>query len=571
MPTLAEAAVLGSELAEARAASLLSNFRLTPATLMARIDPTWIPAKWLQYLSLEIARAIAEGNRGLLISAPPRHGKSMLSTVATPLWVLENFPEKNVVVATYGEELSTDFSRQIRDHIQQNQDILNVRLRGDTQRVQNFLTTKGGGLKAVGLRGTITGRGANVLVIDDYIKEAKEAMSPTYLEDLWTWYRTVARTRLEPGAVVIILATRWVAEDLHGRIMRSQKQTGRSFYKYIQLPAVYEPTLTIEGPDGRPSKIPDLEARDIIGRKYGEVLFPQRYNKESIEDIRTEVGSRWFEAMFQQNPLSDDNVVFNLGWIKKITRREFMTRLEDFGGQRHRLKWGRYWDMASTKEAGDFSAGPRCLYNQDNEHFYIESMERGQWSAGTAELRFAEAVEKDNSLTPDFKIGMEQEPGSSGKYSIRHFEKIAREKVKGKQVKEFPATQSKLLNAQPFFAAAEAGNVYVIVDDDHDLIADKDEMHTKWVRELFAELELFPEVDHDDQVDAVSGCYKLLTGKTGLKASIGRKMGRDSTGVDPNDPRTAQQTTTSRRGGITFGRSSGVARMVGGTRLARRV
>ncbi|MEB3025954.1 hypothetical protein, partial [Parvimonas sp. M13] len=88
----------------------------------------------------------------------------------TPLWTLENFQTKNVVIATYGEELSSDFSRQVRDMIWNNQDLLSVRLRQDTQRVTNFLTTKGGGLKAVGLRGAITGRGADVLIIDDYIK-----------------------------------------------------------------------------------------------------------------------------------------------------------------------------------------------------------------------------------------------------------------------------------------------------------------------------------------------------------------------------------------------------------------
>ncbi|MEB3090059.1 hypothetical protein, partial [Parvimonas sp. M20] len=87
----------------------------------------------------------------------------------------------------------------------------------------------------------ITGRGADVLIIDDYIKEPKEATSATYLEDLWTWYRTVARTRLEPGAVVIILATRWVSNDIHGRIMKQQAESGRNFFEYVRLPALYEP------------------------------------------------------------------------------------------------------------------------------------------------------------------------------------------------------------------------------------------------------------------------------------------------------------------------------------------
>jgi predicted phage terminase large subunit-like protein len=553
-----------TSLAQARAASVLSDWRMTPATLMSKLNPWWIPSRWLQYLSFQIAEAIARGNCGLLISAPPRHGKSKLSTVATPIWALENFPDKNVIVATYGEDLSTDFSREVRDTIEQNPDLLNVRLRSDTKRVQNFLTTQGGGLKAVGLRGAITGRGADVLVIDDYIKEPKEAMSPTYLEDLWTWWLTVARTRLEPGAVVIILATRWVADDLHGRIMRQQKLKGRSFFKYINMPAVFEPQKVVgEDAAGHPHYEPDHEAKDFLGRKYGDVLFPERYTKEMIYDLREDLTNRWFQAMFQQKPLSDENVVVNLNWFKKITRTEFKRRCkEEF--DRSKMVWGRAWDMASTKEAGDYSAGPRALYMKDTQDLYIESMKRGQWSAATAEFEFAKTVEEDFQLDSDFKVGMEQEPGSSGKYSVRHFEKIARERVKGAKVKEFPSTTSKLLRAEPFLAGLEHGHVYIVVDDEHDLLTtDKDEFRTVWVRELFQELELFPEAAHDDQMDALAITYLLLSGKLSLKASIGRKLGENGQSKDIYHRMLGDQPTQSHHRGATFGRSRGLNSAVG--------
>ena len=553
------------ELRQARAADILTNWRLTPATLMSRLDPAWIPARWLQYLSLEIARCVARGNCGLLISAPPRHGKSMLSTIATPLWTLENFPRKNVVVATYGEELSTDFSRKIRDMIQQNQDLLNVRLRDDTRRVQNFLTTEGGGLKAVGLRGVITGRGADVFVLDDYIKEPKEAMSPTYLEDLWTWWLTVARTRLEPGAVVIILATRWVADDLHGRIEAKQKQTGRSFFKYIKLPAIYEPHDRVPDPTDpeRTILIPNYEARDILGRKFGDVLFPERYNRDSILELREDLTNRWFSAMFQQDPLSDENAVVNLHWFKKVVRSDFIQRVKDMETAGDKLVWVRGWDMASTKEAGDYTSAPRCLYNKTTDTFYIESMKRGQWSAARAELEFTKAIEEDFGLDKDFKVGMEQEPGSSGKYSIRHFEKLGREKVKGIKVTEFPAVTSKLLRAEPFLGALEHGRVHIVVDHKEDLLVeDKNELRTSWVREYFAELEPFPEAAHDDQVDSTVVAYLHATGKKSLRASIGRKLDKagrsvDSTGIDSGE---TPRTTKSR--GATFGRRAGTSRAI---------
>lgn len=511
-------------LSEARASKLLSTWKLTPATLYSKLHSDWIPAKWLQYLSFEIASAVARGNCGLLISAPPRHGKSMLITQATPIWALENFPQKNVVVATYGEELSSDFSRQVRDDILGNQDILTVRLRNDTQRVTNFLTTQGGGLKAVGLGGAITGRGAHIFILDDYIKQAKEAMSATYLEDLWTWYRTVARTRLEPGAVVIIVATRWVTNDLHGRIETHQKTTGSNFFKIIKLPA-----LSMG------------ESVDLLGRPKDETLFPERYTKDDILEIKRDVGTRWFGAMFQQDPQGDENAAVNPEWFKTISRPNFESVLERLRKNPSQMKWVRSWDLASTKEAGDFTAGARCLYDKTSGDFFIEDMIRGQYSSAKVEALFKSAVESDELACPGIEIGIEQEPGSSGAYTIRHFESIAKTQVPNKKVTEHKATNAKLLNSQPLLAAAEAGNVYYV--------------EGPWNGDFIEELSLYPEGANDDQMDAVSNAYKQATGKKPMAGAFGRseaavnagKTGSEKVNIPP-------KYATPQRKRLTFGR-----------------
>jgi predicted phage terminase large subunit-like protein len=223
------------------------------------------------------------------------------------------------------------------------------------------------------------------------------------------------------------------------------------------------------------------------------------------------------------------------------------------------LQWGRGWDMASTKEAGDYTSGPRALYHKDTGDIYLESMKRGQWSAATAEFEFTKAVEEDLDLDPDFKIGMEQEPGSSGKYSVRHYEKLARETVKGVSVKEFPAVTSKLLRATTFLAALEHGHVYVVVDDEADLYCeDKNDLRTLWVRTLFEEMELFPEGAHDDQVDGTVVLYQLLSGKIGLKASIGRRLGANGRSVDLLDGLNGRTPSGLKRKGATFGRRQGL-------------
>lgn len=512
---------LKNRAAQVKMQQILANYRLTPATLMTKLNDWFIPSKWVQYLSMEIAQCISRGSCGLLISAPPRHGKSELSTVGTPLWTLENFPWKNVVIATYGEELSTDFSLKVRDGIQNNQHLLNVRLRKDAQRLSNFLTTRGGGLKAVGLGGAITGRGADVLIIDDYIKQAKEAMSASYLEDLWTWFSTVARTRLEPGGVIIILATRWVANDLHGRIMANQKLTGRSFYKYIQLPALA------------------TEDNDVLGRRFGEPLFPERYSQADLHAIRDEVGARWFEAMFQQNPQGNDTATTNPDWLKPMTREEFQDWVALRRNKAGRLTVGRSWDFASTKNAGDFTSGPRCFYDPMEDIYVIEDMIRGQYSSNKVESVFQNSLKEDRKHWSNFKVGMEQEPGSSGAYAVRHFQKLASEASPGILLHETRASggPGKLLNAQPFLAACEAGKVYIV--------------QGPWTPAFIEEFTLFPEGAHDDQIDAVSHTYKMLTGKKGISSTWGRSAAaRQAASTIKSRAPSSQRTSV----GATFGR-----------------
>lgn len=487
---------------------MLTDYKLTPATLMAKLDPSYIASKWVLYLSWKIAQCVSKGSCGLLISAPPRHGKSRLATIATPLWVLENFPTYNVGVVTYGEDLSTDFSREIRDYVQQNQNLLDVRLRSDVTRVANFLTTSGGGLKAVGLRGTITGRGFNVLVVDDYIKEPKEAQSAAYLEGLYTWYQTVARTRLEPGAVIIILATRWVKNDLHGKLMKLQEMTGRNFFEVVALPALaHDPAVV----DGLPLNKRPLGYPDPLGRAPGEALFPERYTREDMENMRMELQGRWWEAMFQQNPMGDEGSVIDTSMFGLVTKAEYEEIIRDVLTHPTNYRIGRYWDMASTKDAGDYTVGCRAILNIKTKRFLIDHIVRGQWNETKAEAMFSAIAEQDARIFPNVQIGMEQEPGASGKYAVRHFQKILdkHDTTRRIQAENAASKGSKLLAAGPFIAAIEKGQIDLL---DEPL----------WRQDFLDEVETFPEGLHDDQVDAASGVFRLLNGLIGQSPVWGR-------------------------------------------------
>jgi predicted phage terminase large subunit-like protein len=499
-----------SSLGQVKAAQLLSDYRMTPATLMARLDPNYIASQWVLYLSWKIAQCVAKGSCGLLISAPPRHGKSRLATVATPLWILETFPQYMTGVVTYGEDLSTDFSREIRDYVTQYPNLLNVRLRQDVKRVANFLTQSGGGLKAVGLRGAITGRGFNVLVIDDYIKEPKEAESASYLESLWTWYRTVARTRLEPGAVIIIVATRWVKNDLHGKLMKLQELTGRNFFEYVSLPAIAYDTPMKDGVILPESHWP-LGYPDPIGRAPGEPLFPERYTLQDLENLRMEVGSRWFEAMFQQNPQGDEGSVINVEDFNTMSAEEYDILRREIRATPSNFKIARWWDMASTKNAGDYTSGARLILNIKSGSTVVDHIVRGQFGPAKAEAIFKTTSELDLRTFPQsWHVGMEEEPGSSGKYSIRHFQQIL-DSVDGSAriAHESAATKgSKLLNAQPYLAHIETGKASIL--------------EANWNQDFLDEFESFPEGLKDDQVDSTSGAYRLAKGLIGQSPVWGR-------------------------------------------------
>lgn len=131
---------------------IANNWKLTPATFAYQISRgTWIPSPHLMYISSRVAKAVANGNGRIIISAPPRHGKSQLTSIYTPAWVLEMFPQYKTILAGYGAELATGFSRQVRDIYfdADNKDLLTTRVRKDSSRVEAFLTEQGGGMYAV--------------------------------------------------------------------------------------------------------------------------------------------------------------------------------------------------------------------------------------------------------------------------------------------------------------------------------------------------------------------------------------------------------------------------------------
>lgn len=467
---------------------LLGNYRLTPMTLAMKLQKHIIPAKHLMYISSVVAHAIAKGNGRIIISLPPRHGKSELITKNTPIWALENYGQKNVILCSYGGELSTDFGRAVRDLIKDNSDVLNLRIRQDAERNNNWLTDDGGSMRSVGLGGPITGRGADVLIIDDYIKEIKDALSENQRNYIWDWFVTTAYTRLEPGATVIIVATRWHHDDLIGRILKNKP--GRHPWTNIVIPAIAE----VPGYD--PEDPTTWELTDFLGRKNGEPLFEERYPLIELEDRKATLGSFFFNALFQQRPESDFGQLTNRSWIKIIPSTP---NLDGF-------KVGRFWDLAVSEDGGDYMVGTLLAYHPYKDLTVILDVQRFQLSALGVEAKVAETALRDGT---DIPIYIEKEPGSSGRLLVTNY---ANTTLRGYKVHEVPANDSKIIRTQPFLAHAEAGKVYLVQAD--------------WNEAWLTEYDDYPGGEHDDQMDTAGIGFTTLSGKKLIRVAWGKDAAR---------------------------------------------
>lgn len=469
-------------------ARIAANWRLTPATMATKItNGDWIAAPWLRYASTRIAQAIQRGGGRIIISAPPRHGKSELVSIHTPIWVLENFPRKNIILTGYGSDLVEIAGRRVRDTIRDNEHLLRARIRPDVSKVSAFLTETSGYMFSVGLGGAITGRGAHVLLIDDYIKEIKEALSQAHRDYIWNWFVTTAMTRLEPGATVIIIATRWHSDDLIGRILKHFPEK----WENICLPA-----FALEN--------------DPIGRKPGEVLFPERYDTQEIESQRDLLGGVFFHALYQQGPVDEILAFTNKEWIKYLKELDE----DDY-------RWARVWDIAATEDGGDYTCGTLCGYSKKSGKFVIGNVLRKQKSIGDVEKLVRDTAIIDGL---DVEVLIEQEPGSAGKALIHHYSETVLPEYK---VNAIPTSKAKLVRAQPFLAAAEAGKVYLLDESamnyDQELNQENVGGYGTWHQPFLNEFDSFPGGENDDQIDTAAGGYVYLSGKKKLSVSWGRR------------------------------------------------
>jgi len=235
---------------------------------------------------------------------PPRHGKSEYSSQILPAWFMGTFPRKSVIITGYNTDFVKGFGGVCRDRLNKfGEADFGVRLTNRQAGKGNWQVIDregdyGGWCRSVGLGGAITGRGADLLVMDDVIKNAEEAYSERVRETTWQWFETTALTRVEAGGAIIGVMTRWHKDDLFGRLIRHYDEKGIAYHR-VRMPAI-------------------AKADDPLGRLPGDPLWPQRWPLEELEVKRKSMSTYAWSALFDQDPKDHENTQWPWEYFEDI-------------------------------------------------------------------------------------------------------------------------------------------------------------------------------------------------------------------------------------------------------------
>lgn len=417
------------------------------------VSPTW---QWEWPHLVHIQERLAEVTGGtlkrLLLTLPPRHGKSEQTTIRYPVWRLETAPETRVCVGSYNQRFAERFGRRSR-RLAEARGIVSR----DRSAAMEWETPAGGVYRSCGVGSPPTGEGFDLILIDDPVKSREEAESEAYRERVWEWYGDLY-TRLEPGGAIILILTRWHEDDVAGRLL-AEMAAGGEAWTTVNLPGLAE-----EG--------------DPLQRTPGEALCRDRYDEEALQRIKGVLGSYAFSALYQGSPRPREGNLFKWAWMMPpVAARpsEVEARI-------------RYYDTAGTEGRGDYTAGVLMSRTRGGT-YWIEDVVRGQWSPAHRDAEIRATAERDG---PEVQIWLERESGVAGTERSQATVRA----LAGFVARFEPVTGDKVHRADPLAAQAEAGNVRVVAGP--------------WNHALLDELTAFPNGSHDDQVDAAAGAFSKL-------------------------------------------------------------
>jgi len=509
------------------------------------IAPYYRPARhhrlvgeYLEQVELYIRTKGKEGIDRLLILEPPRHGKSEQVSRHFPAWVLGRLPDTRIILASYGADLATKFSRAARDVVLSDKyravfgelassreplanrtgitdpgykDVGPVVLSEDSRSVVSWdlKAPQRGGLMAAGVGGGITGTGAHLMIVDDPVKNREEAESEANREKIWEWWTSTAYTRLEDGAAVVGMLTRWHADDWAGRLLKAMATDPKADrWTVVCLPAISEQAPSEQAPReqalseqapreggfaeyqrGRLLEGVWVNESDPLGREAGEALWPEKYNEEDLERIRANIFEYDFEALYQQSPYNRMGNFFRREWFTVVEAppkpEEIISRM-----------W--FWDKAGSQtvtKGTNYACGGVLTLTKD-ELIYVEKVARKQCTPGERDELMKSEMKADQATGRLIDcIWHQQDPGSAGLDSAQATNRMLVKAGFG-LIRFETVTGDKEVRAGPWSSALQGGQVRLV--------------RGAWNETFIEEHVAFPKGKFDDQVDMASVGYSKM-------------------------------------------------------------
>jgi predicted phage terminase large subunit-like protein len=389
----------------------------------------------------------------LIINMPPRHGKSEMVTRRFPAWYLGKHPGRFVISASYNADFATDFGREVRQIVSSPEYQMlfpGTELRTDSRAADRWNTNGGGAYFAAGVGSGITGRGMHLGIIDDPIKDQEEANSITHLDKVWRWYKTAFKTRMMPGAAIILCMTRWAKSDLVGRVLDDEGDK----WTVINLPAL-------------------AEEDDVLGRSAGEALWPEWYGIEALQDMFGTLDPREWAALYMGKPIAEGGNLFKGYWWKGYTELpEYETIVQ-------------YWDTAyEVSEGRSYSVCTTWAVCQDG--YYLLHLFRERLEYPELKLKVEQLA---NKFQPSVIL---VEKRASGMSLIQDLQRTTRYSVEAINV-----VKDKVSRAMGVTAVCASGRVLI------------PEL-APWADTWKAEMEEFPGGKYDDIVDSTVGAITYM-------------------------------------------------------------
>ena len=401
---------------------------------------------------------VANGElKRLIINMPPRHTKSEFASYLLPAWFLGKFPHKKVIQTSHTAELAVGFGRKVRNLV--DQDVYTtvfpgVGLQADSKAAGRWATNASGDYFAIGVGGAVTGKGADLLIIDDPHSEQEAALAeinPDIYDKTYEWYTSGPRQRLQPGGSIVIVMTRWSKRDLTGQVIKSAAQRGGEEWEVIEFPALL--------PSGNP-------------------LWPEFWSLKELSALKEELPNAKWQAQYQQNPVSESSAIVKREWWQTWEKDdppscEFTLMAWDTAFEKSQRSdysalttWGVFYQPDDT----GISQANIILLNAFRERMEFPRLKQ-------------EAIDQYKEWEPDSVIIEKKASGAPLIYEMR---------AMGIPVQEFTPSRgndkiSRLNAVSDLFAS---GRVWA--------------PNTQWAEEVIDEVASFPAGEHDDYVDSVS-------------------------------------------------------------------